>query len=81
MKPLLSICIPTYNHAELLKLLVSLVPQLLLTGSVEIVVSDNCSTDHTAEIVGAYHTIRMFTINATLSNRGGNANLVFAPRN
>lgn len=82
MKPLLSICIPTYNHAELLKLLlVSLVPQVnKLNGSVEIVVSDNCSTDHTAEIVGAYHNNSNVHYHRNAYNRGGNANLVFAPK-
>ena len=53
MAPLLSICVPTYNRAELLRsLLLSLVPQVReLAGEVELVVSDNCSTDETRQTV------------------------------
>ena len=53
VKPLLSICIPTYNRAELLRsALLSLMPQLKeLEGEVELVVSDNCSTDDTRQVV------------------------------
>lgn len=52
-KPILSICIPTYNRAELLRsALMSLVPQVeKLSNKVELIVSDNCSTDHTQEVV------------------------------
>ncbi len=52
-KPLLSICIPTYNRAELLRpALLSLLPQVKeLGGVVELIVSDNCSTDNTKEVV------------------------------
>lgn len=51
--PILSICIPTYNRAELLEsALSSLVPQIADCGDeVELVVTDNCSTDHTRELV------------------------------
>lgn len=55
--PLLSICIPTYNRAEILdKSLQSLVKQdvFLQTNDVEIVVSDNSSTDNTQEIAKKY---------------------------
>lgn len=53
MPPVLSICIPTYNRGELLwSALDSLVGQITqLGGKVELVVSDNCSTDDTARIV------------------------------
>lgn len=52
-QPLLSICIPTYNRAELLySCLAVLAPQVKkLKGKVELVVSDNCSIDETAEVV------------------------------
>lgn len=55
-KPLLSICIPTYNRSKYLKKsLDSIVTQNeFLNGSVEIVVSDNASTDDTKEIVKPY---------------------------
>jgi len=55
--PLLSICIPTYNRAEHLKITIdSIVQQLLFveTNEVEIVISDNCSDDNTREVVDAF---------------------------
>lgn len=55
-KPLLSICIPTYNRAEyLVKSLDSLIclPEFN-TSEVEVVISDNASTDNTQEIVKIY---------------------------
>lgn len=54
MLPLLSICIPTYNRAEQLKqCLNSIVVQDLFvnTNKIEVVISDNCSTDNTFDIV------------------------------
>jgi len=53
----LSICIPTFNRAEYLeKTLLSIVNQKRFqeTYDVEIVISDNCSTDNTREIVERY---------------------------
>jgi len=51
----LSIAIPTYNGAETIsETLDSIVSQL--EGSVEIVISDNASTDETAEIVHEYQS-------------------------
>ena len=50
---LLSLCIPTYNRADLLeKTLESLVEQL--DDEIEIVISDNCSTDNTEEVGRRY---------------------------
>jgi len=51
--PLLSICMPTYNRARLLEqMLRSLVPQVkAFSPEVELIVSDNCSTDNTREVV------------------------------
>ena len=54
--PLLSICIPTYNRAHyLIRSLESIVTQIQDTqdikDAVEVVISDNCSTDNTKEIV------------------------------
>lgn len=54
---ILSICIPTFNRAETLrKSLESIASQAYFTSSrkVEIVVSDNCSTDHTRDVVFAF---------------------------
>lgn len=51
MKPKLSICIPTYNRELFLKeLLESIVAQADFS-EVEIVVSDNASTDNTSELI------------------------------
>ena len=55
-KPLLSICIPTYNRSEYLKRSIeSIICQKeFLEGKVEIVVSDNTSEDDTGSVVKAY---------------------------
>ena len=52
-RPLLSICIPTYNGAQRLEsTLFAVAPQVAaLAGEVELIVSDNCSTDHTRDVV------------------------------
>ncbi|MBA2524179.1 MAG: glycosyltransferase family 2 protein, partial [Pyrinomonadaceae bacterium] len=53
MNPLLSICIPTYNRAQLLKeFLAVLETEVAPFGdAVEVVVSDNCSTDETPHVI------------------------------
>ena len=59
-KPILSICIPTYNRAEFLdKTLESIVIQnaFLNTNDVEIVIADNCSEDNTSLVVKKYTDI------------------------
>ncbi|MGN0030429.1 MAG: glycosyltransferase family 2 protein [Candidatus Gastranaerophilaceae bacterium] len=56
-QPLLSICIPTYNRAELLEQTIeSIVVEKVFqnTFDVEIVISDNCSSDKTQEICNKY---------------------------
>ena len=57
-KPLLSICIPTYNRAEYLeKSLESIIRQPEFhSDDVEVVISDNCSTDNTEELCRKYAT-------------------------
>lgn len=51
-QPLLSICIPTYNRAHVLKdCLKSLVQADSFSDEVEIIISDNCSTDETQQVV------------------------------
>lgn len=51
----LSVCIPTFNRAELLReTLQSFLPQL--RPGVQIVVSDNASTDHTSEVVTQFRS-------------------------
>lgn len=55
-KPLLSLCIPTYNRSQYLKKSIdSIVCQKeFLDGKVEIVISDNASDDDTREVVKPY---------------------------
>lgn len=54
MKPLVSVCVTTYNHAEYIgQALESILSQRTSFG-VEIVVGDDCSGDDTAEVVSHY---------------------------
>ena len=56
-QPILSICIPTYNRAEILRQsLQQIVPQLskINEGELEIFISDNCSPDNTKSVVADY---------------------------
>lgn len=51
-RPLLTMCIPTWNRAEELRLLLEvLTPQLMQAPDVELLISDNHSTDHTPAVV------------------------------
>ncbi|MFH1387608.1 MAG: glycosyltransferase family 2 protein [bacterium] len=53
-KPLLSICIPTYNRAQLLKQAVESVLRQIdesIIDEIEVIISDNASTDETYSIV------------------------------
>ncbi|OAB35262.1 hypothetical protein PMSD_13095 [Paenibacillus macquariensis subsp. defensor] len=53
--PLLSICIPTYNRSSNLdRCLNAILSQLKDDSPVEVLVSDNASTDDTAEVVSRY---------------------------
>lgn len=56
-QPLLSICIPTWNRAQFLKLSLDSIKEQLSdidNSKLEILVSDNCSTDSTPELVRSY---------------------------
>jgi abequosyltransferase len=54
-RPLLSIAIPTYNRASLLDLcLTRIIEQLPATGEVEVLVSNNASTDDTRAVVARH---------------------------
>lgn len=55
LNPLLSICIPTYNRAEYLKKTIdSIINQKDFDERIEIVISDNCSTDNTENLCMEY---------------------------
>lgn len=53
MRPKLTIAIPTYNRSEKLRRTLMLVIQYSQNRNIEILVSDNASTDHTKEVVEA----------------------------
>ncbi len=77
--PLVSICIFTYNRARYLEEALScLVEQIDETDqSVEIVVSDNCSTDGTKAVAEAYQARRSYIVySRNAENIGSNSNLI-----
>lgn len=79
-QPLLSICIPTYNRANVLKdNLDSLVRTEGFSDEVEVIISDNCSTDETKQIgkffSEKYSNIKFFRNDC---NVGAEQNVLFA---
>jgi len=77
--PLLSICIPTYNRA---KLLAKFLPLILEEASqfqdqVEVIVSDNCSTDATNAIASNLKSNFPLTYHRQSENIGAGRNLIF----
>jgi len=81
VKPIISFTIPTWNRAkELRECLDSIIPQILESNErVEIVISDNASTDDTSEIakeyLGKYDFVRYFR---NSENLGFDLNLISA---
>ncbi|UOF91392.1 glycosyltransferase [Fodinisporobacter ferrooxydans] len=71
-RPILSICIPTYNRAELLKYsLKSIIPQVNeFSDEVELIVSDNGSDDHTIEVVKWAQQMGDFKFHRNIENLG-----------
>lgn len=61
-RPLLSICIPTYNRADILEetILLLLSDPYFDSNEVEIIVSDNKSTDNTRQVVEKYPLIHYY---------------------
>ncbi|MFG1425614.1 glycosyltransferase family 2 protein [Roseixanthobacter glucoisosaccharinicivorans] len=81
-QPILSLCIPTYNRAPFLDyLLTSLARDCAFAFPFEVVVSDNASTDNTAEIV-ARHQGGGLALSYVRQdeNKGGMPNLMTAFR-
>ena len=79
-QPLLSICIPTRNRADVLKpCLDSIVNSESFTSDIEVIVSDNCSEDETQkltlEYVEKYPNIKYYRND---SNLGGNRNILLS---
>jgi glycosyltransferase involved in cell wall biosynthesis len=53
-RPLLSICTATYNRAALLAQTLQHVRELFTGNDVEVVVSDNCSSDETQQVIAQF---------------------------
>lgn len=79
-KPLVSICIPTYNRVDALKRCVDSIIQneYYSPELIEIVISDNCSTDGTKEYVQTIVTNSNYNIlyNRNENNIGGDLNFI-----
>jgi abequosyltransferase len=77
--PLLTIAIPTFNRAEYLDLCLTQICKQVspLDRSIEVMVSDNCSTDHTPDVVkkhGEKHPLIVSIHNQT--NIGSDRNII-----
>ena len=74
--PLLSICVPTYNRSKTLKIcLASIMEQVMgYEDDVEVIVSDNCSSDDTREVVGWAQDLGPIKYNRNESNIGAGPN-------
>lgn len=78
--PLLSICIPTYNRADVLdETLKSLFKNPDFDeNKIEVVVSDNCSTDNTYQIVLKYPFVRYYRNQENIRDRNFSKVLSYA---
>lgn len=68
---LLSICIPTYNRSEVLDETLNKLfshPEFD-ANKIEVIVSDNCSTDNTAEVVSKYPLVRYYCNSENVKDR------------
>jgi hypothetical protein len=73
-RPRLSICIPTYNRGDLLRETLAHLREVC-NDDVEIVISDNCSSDHTPDVVNsASGQFRFFRSVRQRENRGAMRN-------
>ena len=72
LRPLLSICIPTFNRSELLNVcLATVLPQTVdFADIVEVVVSDNASSDATQTLLSKYAERYRFRNHRNKSNIG-----------
>ena len=77
-RPLLTIAIPTYNRSESLALLLEiLAPQLDGESRVELVISDNASSDDTSAVVASFQNRGLKLIySRNETNLGADANFV-----
>lgn len=76
---ILSICIPTYNRGEILRMSLEAIKNQTKYDSdlVEIIVSDNCSKDNTPQIADEFHNDGLnFTYNRNEENLGAARNFL-----
>ena len=80
-RPLLSVCIPTYNRSKLLDSLLETLYQesLIHEHHVEIVVSDNCSDDPTQDLLHRWALRMPIKVNRWSKNIGGSLNVLSIP--
>lgn len=79
-KKLLSICIPTFNRCEILDCTLNNLfsnPEFD-ENLIEVIVSDNCSTDNTFEIVKKYPLVRYYKNNINLVDKNFSIVLSYA---
>lgn len=75
--PKISICIPTYNRADELKDLFDSIIRAGNNDSIEVVVSDNASTDNTGDVIAAYRgRFECFTYFRWPTNQGPDRNFI-----
>lgn len=75
-QPLLSICIPTYNGGEKLRVtLIAIFKALKENLDIEVIVSDNCSTDNTQDVLACFSDKSQIRIYRNEKNLGFNRNL------
>lgn len=76
-RPLLTIAVPTYNRAAQLDMLLRVLePQLTAFPQVELLVSDNASTDNTPQVIAAAQQRFAFRAQRHEVNIGADANFV-----
>lgn len=78
--PVLSVCVPTYDRCEVLAdLLATVMPQLhACEGQVELVISDNASTDGTPGLLESLRSEVDVRVHRHTANLGMAANIMFA---
>jgi glycosyltransferase involved in cell wall biosynthesis len=78
-KPVLSICIPTYNRSKLLKVnLLSILEQIVgYENEIEVIVSDNCSVDDTPQVVEWAKKFGSFRYHRHEENIGAGPNFLY----
>ena len=54
-KPVVSICVVTYNHSEYLSVAMESILMQKTNFAYEIIIGEDCSTDNTLDIVLNYH--------------------------